>query len=81
MSEVIAFIEKMGQDAKLRHASQQDVRLALAGTGIESGVQAAILSGDESLVAQLLGNQNTCCAYFFEDTDETESHPCIEECA
>jgi hypothetical protein len=54
MLNVIDFLERVGQDAQLRHASKDDVELALANTHIDQGMQAAILAGDQSRLKALL---------------------------
>lgn len=55
MLNVIDFLERVGQDAKLRRgASQVDIELALADTPIETGVRSAILAGDQAELKTLL---------------------------
>jgi hypothetical protein len=61
MSNVIDFLEKMGQDAQLRHASQDEVERALTGAQIDPELQAAILAKDQSGIEALLGQRNVCC--------------------
>jgi len=55
MSDIIEFLEKMGQDAQLRHASREDIAIALAGAPMEPQQRAAMLSGDEEQLRALLG--------------------------
>jgi hypothetical protein len=55
MSDVIDFLERMGQDAQLRDASQEEVELALADAEIESSMRSAILGRDTTGVQALLG--------------------------
>ena len=79
MSNVIAFLEKMGQDAQLRHASRSDVELALAGAQIDSELQAAILAKDQQKLEALLGSPNVCCMIEVDVSNEDEA--CLEQCA
>ena len=78
MSNVIAFLETMGQDAALRHATQNDVELALTRAQVDLDLQAAILGKDQAQIEALLGTAtNVCCAVFpaKEDEDEDEENP------
>jgi len=79
MSNVITFLERMGQDAQLRYASQNDVRLALAREQIDPELQAAILAKDQQRLETLLGSSNVCCMIEAEAGDEDGSY--LEQCA
>jgi hypothetical protein len=79
MSNVIAFLERMGRDAQLRHASQSEVKLALARAQIDPELKAAILAKDQQQLEALLGSSNVCCMVSAEVDDEDE--PCLEQCA
>ena len=61
MFDVIDFLERMGQDAQLRRASQDEVGLALAGAGIDPELRVAILARDEQGLQALLGQDPFCC--------------------
>lgn len=61
MSSVIDFLERMGQDARLRRASPGEVELALDGEHLEPRAREAILSGDQSALGELLGRDTLCC--------------------
>jgi hypothetical protein len=62
MSNVIGFLEQMGQDAHLRHAAGHEVEAALIRAGIELEARAAILDNDSQRLASLVGaNSNVCC--------------------
>jgi hypothetical protein len=54
MSSVIDFLEKMGGDARWLAASEEAIALALAETGIEEPICAAIARGDASALQALL---------------------------
>jgi hypothetical protein len=79
MSDVIDFLERMGQDARLRHGSQSEVGLALANAEIVPALQVAILAKDHPQLETLLKGSVTCCMYFANDGQDDES--CLEQCA
>jgi hypothetical protein len=54
MSSVIDFLEKMGKDAKLHHAPQNELSLAMEEAHIEAPLLSAILDGDASKLRALL---------------------------
>ena len=54
MSEVIEFLERLGCDARLRHATNDEVAQALAQAGIEDPARATILWGDRPALESLL---------------------------
>jgi hypothetical protein len=82
MTDVIDFLEKMGQDAQLRYGSQNEVELALESAQIAPALQAAILAEDHEHLNTLLG-QEVFCAMLFpgdeEEEDDTEETPSREE--
>ncbi|MFC5579929.1 hypothetical protein [Rhodanobacter terrae] len=83
MTDVIDFLEQMGQDAQLRHGSQDEVELALTSTEIAPELQAAILTKDQARLETLLGQIPLCVAFFpgeeeEEEEDETEETPSRE---
>jgi hypothetical protein len=61
MFDVIDFLERMGQDAQLRHASQDEVELALTSAEIDPELRVAILARDEPGLQALLGQAPFCC--------------------
>ncbi|HEY8682013.1 MAG TPA: hypothetical protein VIM06_02490 [Rhodanobacter sp.] len=77
MSNVIDFLEKIGGNAKLRHASQGEVELALASEQIGPELSAAILAKDGQQIEKLLGQTPYCCLLFpeKEDEDDKEDSP------
>jgi len=48
MSSVIAFLERLGADAQLRHASQEDLAKALEESQVDAALGAAIISHSTS---------------------------------
>jgi len=61
MSNVIDFLEMIGQDASLRHASRGDMAAAMDSMQIAPELQAAILSKDPQQLEAALGASNVCC--------------------
>jgi hypothetical protein len=71
VSNVIDFLERLGQDADLRHAADEAVAEALRNAGIEPAVQAAVLANDQRALEALLGaDTNVCCMIYKEDEEE-----------
>jgi hypothetical protein len=82
MTDVIDFLEKMGQDAQRRYASQGEVEQALTGTQIAPALQTAILAKDQAQLENLLRLVPLCAPYFpgneEEEGDENEETPSRE---
>jgi hypothetical protein len=79
MFDVIDFLERMGQDAQWRHASQGEVGLALAGAEIDPELRVAILARDEQGLQALLGQDPFCCLINPAKPDE-EQEECDGSC-
>jgi hypothetical protein len=78
MSNVISFLESVGQDAALRHATKDELELAMSKVQIDPALQTAILGKDQQQLEALLGaTTNVCCGVFpgKEDDDEAEEEP------
>jgi hypothetical protein len=62
VSNVINFLEKIGQDAQLRHASTGEIEHALNNAQIDQQLQAAILDRNQQQLEILLGARtNVVC--------------------
>jgi hypothetical protein len=72
MSKVIDFLEKVGRDGKLRHASTEDMEGALEVAQIAPQLAAAILAKDSALIESLLGDNKVYCALMPGKQDEEE---------
>ena len=81
MSKTIELLELIGQDASLRHASQQDLAQALDALNASEGLKVAVASGDKSRLGEELGHKhhpvrvnhnNGGCE---PDKDDTENEP------
>lgn len=76
MSNVIDFLERMGQDARLRYAPQREVEMALASVPIDPELQVAILAKNQLELEVLLGHGHICCVMF--PAEEEEDGPSEE---
>ncbi len=75
MSSVIDFLEKMGKDAQLRYASQNELALALEEARIEASLGAAIIAKSTSELYALLHQGPLFCVQSApgkEEEDEEE---------
>lgn len=74
---IIDFLEKMGQDAELRNATDAELEAALKQAGIDGSARAAILWKDQRLLESLLhADTNVCCMIarpMREDEEEEEA--------
>lgn len=62
MSNVIEFLEKMGREAQLRHASAAELATALNQQAVDPELHAAILAGDQRRLEAVLGARtNVIC--------------------
>jgi hypothetical protein len=83
MSKTIELLERIGQDASLRHASQDDLSQALDALNASEGLKVAAASGDKSRLEEELGdkrppmrvNHNTGGCEPDEDPAENEPRP------
>jgi hypothetical protein len=73
VSQVIEFIERLGQDAHLRHAPIDAVAQALLQAGIEEPLRTAILGEDRRELEALLGARSKMyCGIFAPEEEEKE---------
>jgi hypothetical protein len=81
MSNVINFLEKMGRDAQLRHASRDDLQNALLAGSVSAELSVLLLAGNQSAIESLLGQMPLCCAMFpvKEDEEESEESPAKDD--
>ncbi|MDB6043469.1 MAG: hypothetical protein JWM63_2020 [Gammaproteobacteria bacterium] len=62
MSNGIDFLERLGQDSGLRHASEAVLERALSEAHMIPELRAAILEGNQRMLETLLGvGSNVCC--------------------
>lgn len=72
MTDVIDFLERVGQDAQLRHASLDEVELALTSAEVVPELRGAILAKDQAQLEALLGRSPQCSVFFPSKEDEEQ---------
>ena len=73
MSNVIDFLEQLGQDSRLRHATSTEVDQALLRAGIDSAVRTAISGSDWRMLEALVGaTHNIFCGINVPEEQEEE---------
>lgn len=73
MSNVIEFLEWMGQDARWRTGHPEDVELAIASSSLTPAYKAALLAQDARDLEELLGaGSGLCCLVHNPGDDEDE---------
>lgn len=71
MSNVIDFLERIGQDASLHSCTPQQLEQEMKRAGIDPVVVAALQSGNYRALEELLGaNTHVCCLIRTPDEDE-----------
>ncbi len=62
MSNVIDFLERLGQDADLRYAAHPELDRAMQEAQMSPEIRAALINGDQCSLEKLLGaSANVCC--------------------
>ncbi|AGG89545.1 MULTISPECIES: hypothetical protein [Rhodanobacter] len=61
MSNIIDFLENVGQNASLRYASAGDMQRMLVHSQLDQDIKEAVLAKDQERLTALVGAQNVCC--------------------
>lgn len=69
MTDVIDFLERLGQDATLRRAPLES---ALMGAGLSPEMREALAKRDQRSLEALLGSRNVCCMVHAPTQEEEE---------
>lgn len=74
MSNVIAFLESLGQDARLARQSEQDYAAAVQALPVDDDARLALLARDAGALNDLLGGRPAmvCALFPAEDTPARE---------
>lgn len=73
MTNVIDFLERLGQDARLRYACAEELDRALIGAQIDPALREALLGEDRRQLEALLGAAtNVCCMVHAPEDDEDD---------
>lgn len=75
MSNVVDFLQRAGEDSQLRYASCGGLEQALAQTNITPALREALLKGDATRLATLLGSRLDTCGIVYAPQDEDEKEP------
>jgi hypothetical protein len=71
MSNVIDFLERAGQDAELRYATDKHLHAALHAAGVDKSAAEAIVTRDVKSLESAVGAQhNTCCGLYPVEGDQ-----------
>jgi hypothetical protein len=82
VSNVIDFLQRLGQDADLRHAPRTELELALAEADIDPALREALLGADQRKLESLLGADTNVCAMISpgkKEDDEEEDEDDFED--
>ena len=73
MMDPIEFLDRLGSNARLRHAAPGEIEKALDDANIDPALRSAMLADDALRLGELLGAQrNVCCLIVKPDPDEEE---------
>jgi len=73
MVDVIEFLDQLGRNARLRHATPAELEQAIATAGISPELRSALLGDDSLRLGELLGAQpNVCCLVVKPDPAEPD---------
>lgn len=72
MADVIDFLERMGQDAALRHAPAAVLEQAMRDAQMSPRARAALASGSRTEIQAVLGAQSSVCCMVFAPEQESE---------
>ena len=75
MSDVIDFLEKLGQDSALRHATGAQLEGALADARLSPPIRIALANRDTAALAALLSSANVCCLTHVPLEEQEEESP------
>jgi hypothetical protein len=79
VSNVIDFLQRLGQDADLRHAPRTELEQALAEAGIDPALRTALLAADQRQLESLLGADTNVCCMVAPPNEEEEEDDDLEE--
>lgn len=66
MASMIGFIESVGRDAALRHATREQLLAHMRDAGVEPALRSAILDQDPAAIDSLIGPRTLYCANFIQ---------------
>jgi hypothetical protein len=72
VSNVVDFLQRAGEDSQLRYAGCGGLEQALAQANIAAPLREALLKGDSTRLATLLGSRLDTCGIVYAPQDEDE---------
>lgn len=76
MLNVIDVLEEVGQDARLRNATNDSLEAVLLHHGVDAAMASAALSRNQVQLERALGvNANICCVQHPNDDEDSEDQP------
>ena len=76
MSDVIKFLERIGQDARLRDDASRNLDQVLRNANLPADVQDALRAADQAALERALGaKENVCCIIAHGNEDEEDREP------
>lgn len=76
MADIIEFLERMGRDAQLRHASAAVLEQAMRDAQMSPRARAALMHGDRADIEAVTGaDSNVCCVVYAPEPDGEEKRP------
>jgi hypothetical protein len=79
VSNVVDFLQRAGEDSQLRYAGCGGLEQALAQTNIAAPLREALLKGDSTRLAALLGSRMDMCGVIYAPQDEEPEDDSSEE--
>ena len=82
MSNVVEFLQQLGQNSQLRYADQSALEQALNASQLDPSLRAALLNGDSLKLAALAGSRSAVVGVIFapmDEEDEKDDAPAKEE--
>src|SRR5690242_3221787 len=82
MADVIDFLERMGQDAALRHAPEAVLEQAMRDAQMSARARAALMSGTRAAIQAVVGAENSVCCMIYapEQEGEEKTRPADNVC-
>src|SRR5690242_2723011 len=72
MADIIEFLERMGQDAQLRHASEAVLEQAMRDAQMSPRAAAALRVGDRAEIEAVIGAESDICCLVWAPEPDTE---------
>lgn len=81
MSNIVDFLETVGQNASLRYASSAEMRHVLASSQLDQDAADAVLARDQQKISALLRTENIYCKCLLMSGMNDDDEALDERCA